>query len=100
MPGIRFPSSEIEKDNLRDSRGEQIRIENKETFASSEIEKDNLRESQGKQIRTENKESFESKVLKRKQHIVLQLPLPSWFRRLPIASVGRTIVDYNTSYMQ
>ena len=70
MPGIRFPSSEIEKDNLRDSRGEQIRIENKETFASSEIEKDNLRESQGKQIRTENKESFESKVLKRKQHIV------------------------------
>ena len=39
-------------------------------FPSCEIEKENLRDSQGKQIRTQNKESFESKVLKQKQHCV------------------------------
>ena len=39
-------------------------------FPSCEIEKNNLRDSQGKQIRTENKDSFESKVLKQNQHCV------------------------------
>ena len=39
-------------------------------FPSCEIEKENFRDSQGNRIRTENKESFESKGLKQKQHCV------------------------------
>ena len=51
---------------------------------SCEIEEDNFIDSRGKQIRTENKESLESKVLNQKQQCVaLQLPLSLMFCKLP-----------------
>ena len=51
-------------------------------YPSREIEKDNFGVSQGTPIRARNKEAFEFKVLK-KNNIVLQLPLPSWSRKVP-----------------
>ena len=65
-------------------------------FPSCEIEEDNLRVSHGKQVRTKSKESFESKVLKQKQ-LCVAVPLPSWFRKLPI-NVGKACSAQFTNY--
>ena len=46
-------------------------------FPSCAVEKDNITDSQGKQIRTENKESFQAEVRKQKGTFALSFQSPS-----------------------
>ena len=59
-------------------------------FQSCETDKDDLRVTQGMQIRMKHEESFEFKVLN-KTNIAFQLPLSSWFRKLPIIKGNRLL---------
>ena len=65
---------EIEKGNFRVSQGKQESRCDRNIHSTNDYQSITVRS-------VKNKESFESKVLKQ-SNIVLQLPLPSWFRKL------------------
>ena len=62
-----YLQTNIRKDRALLRRPRSTMLNDRNKVQICEIEKDNLKDSQGEQIRTENMESFKYKILKQKQ---------------------------------